>query len=174
MFLRAAVVRCWRGETSPAQSDPILLFSPVFMFASVFSRYWPWTLLQQCPNPSLRKPCREEAPSSCRSNLLGTRSSSLPAWSPTGLQPERSPLFHLPHVHLPPEISFCMSPLLAMLHAGHLPLGTSVVLASCYHPRASQAHASILTIASTHADACLRANLHMSGAQLPTVYMWVY
>ena len=35
---RAAAVRCWRGEGSPAQSDPILLFGPVFMFASVFSR----------------------------------------------------------------------------------------------------------------------------------------
>ena len=79
----------------------------------------------------MRKPRREEAPSSCRSHLLGTRSSSLPAWSPTGLQPERSPLFRLPHVHLPPEISFCMSSLLAMLHAGHPPQGTSV-LASCF------------------------------------------
>ena len=35
---RATAVRCWRGEGSPAQSDPILLFGPVFMFASVFSR----------------------------------------------------------------------------------------------------------------------------------------
>jgi len=43
-------------------------------------------------------------------------------------------------------------------------------LPAAAHHRASQAHASILAIASTHADACLRANLHMSGAQLPTVY----
>ena len=134
---RATAVRCWRGEGSPAQSDPILLFGPVFMFASVFSRCWPWTLLQQRPNPSLRKPCREEAPSSCRSHLLGTRSSSLPAWSPTGLQPERSPLFRLPHVHLPLEISFCMSPLLAMLHAGHPSQGTSVLASCCPSSQAS-------------------------------------
>jgi hypothetical protein len=47
------------------------------------------------------------------------------------------------------EISFCMSPLLVVLHARHPPQGTSVLASYCPSRRASQAHASILAIASS-------------------------